>query len=76
MKYSKNTIKKENNFRSLFLFHLYNLCFMLYDLHLCSILSYLCSLNSLRLFTNTKLPKDILQQIVIRNLSRDFTQMM
>ena len=73
MKYSKNTIKKENDFRSLFLFHLYSLCFMFYDLHLYSILSYLYSLNSLRLFSYTKLPKDILQQIVIRNLTRDLS---
>ncbi len=73
MKYSKNTIKKENDFRSLFLYLLYSLCFMFYDLHLYSILSYLYSLNSLRLFSNTKLPKDILQQIVIRNLTRDLS---
>jgi hypothetical protein len=62
MKYLKQTVKKENENRSLFLFLLYSLFFMLYYLE-----------NSLRLFSNTKLPKNILQQIIIRDLPRYLT---
>ncbi len=65
MKYSKRTIKKENENRSLFLFLLYSLCFMLYTLQIIS--------ASQKLFANTKLPEDILQQIVIRYLPRNLT---
>ncbi len=61
----KRTIKKENENRSLFLFLLYSLCFMLYTLQIIS--------ASQKLFANTKLPEDILQQIVIRYLPRNLT---
>ncbi len=61
----KRTIKKENDFRSLFLWY-FILCALCFDL--CQIISAMQ-----KLFPDTKLPEDILQQIIIRDLPSNLT---
>ena len=58
----KTVHKKENDCRSFFIPTLF---FMLYSLQIIS--------AAQKLFADTKLTKNILQQIIIRNLSRNLT---